>query len=94
MSVPPLPPNDPTVAPTSKAANPLHNGTVGRFSVYLTFGLLTLFALFLILDTVQFAITGHESPAFTSLTRGVGGLGVGSLLVTLGKSYFTKGQGG
>lgn len=82
-------PGTPLAAP-NPPVNPFHNGIVGRTSLLLTFALVGLFALFLILDTVQFTLTGHESGTFTALTRAVGGLGLGSLLVTLGKTYFTK----
>ena len=79
-----------TLAIQGKASNPARNGRTGRIGVYLTFGGLGLFGLFLLLDTVQYAITGHESAIFIAIARGVGGLGIGSLLVTLYKSYFVK----
>lgn len=81
---------DTLVSLAGKADNPARNGRTGRTSVYLTFGGLGLFGLFLLLDAVQFIVTGHESSIFLAIARGVGGLGIGSLLVTLYKSYFVK----
>lgn len=80
-----------TAVKPEPAVNPARNGTTARIAVMVTFGLMGLFALFLILDTVQFALVGHESDSFSALTRGIGGLGIGSLLITLANSWFRRG---
>lgn len=48
-----------------------------------------MLALFFGLDTVQFIVTGKESDVFHQFAVGFGTIGIGSLVITLLKSYLT-----
>jgi hypothetical protein len=72
------------------AKNPLTNGIKSRISIYFTIVMGAIFVVFLILDTVQYVATGHESVLFTAIIRVITAVFTSSLISTLLASYIHK----
>lgn len=86
----PQPPGDPQQATQPLADHPLTTGKAGPSFVYLAVIAGSIFIVFLALDTVQFVLTGHESPLFATIAQGAGTLGLGGLIAAVAKTYIVR----